>query len=129
MRNQWIAAIAALALLGGCNSTDQAGSQDTTASQAAKPAIAPGTTITGTVTFHDQIPISPGAKLDVKLVDIAQPEIAIAEKTFDVGGTPPFTFTLDFDPAKISASRTSPSPRVRTSSPISAASDRSKTPP
>ena len=106
MRNHWIAAIAALALLGGCNSADQGAGQSGTPSQAPKPAIAPGSAITGTVTFHDQIPINPGAKLDVKLVDIAQPEIAIAEKTFDVGGAPPFTFTLDFDPTRISASRT-----------------------
>lgn len=104
MRNLWIAAIAALAFLGGCSSADNNGSAPS--GQAAAPAIAPGTTITGTVTFHDQIPISAGAKLDVRLVDIVQPEIAIAEKTFDVGGAPPFNFSLDFDPSKIAATRT-----------------------
>ncbi|MEO5621967.1 MAG: YbaY family lipoprotein [Dokdonella sp.] len=102
MRNLWIAAIAALAFLGGCNSADQG----TSPGKVTTPAIAPGTTITGTVTLHDPIPIAAGAKLDVKLVDIAQPQIPIAEKTFDVGSTPPFTFSLDFDPAKISATRT-----------------------
>jgi putative lipoprotein len=101
MRNHWIAALAALAFLGGCNSADQGSSGKATA-----PAIAPGTTINGTVTFHDQIPIGAGAKLDVKLVDIATPEVAIAEKTFDVGGAPPFNFALDFDPGKIAATRT-----------------------
>ena len=102
MRNRWITAIAALAILGGCNSADQ----DASAGKANAPAIAPGTTITGSVTLHDPIPIAAGAKLDVQLVDIAQPQIPIAEKTFDVGSTPPFTFSLDFDPAKISATRT-----------------------
>lgn len=101
MRNQWIAVLAALAFLGGCNSADQAG-----AGKNAAPAIAPGSTINGTVTFHDQIPIGAGAKLDVKLVDIATPEVAIAEKVFEVGGTPPFNFALDFDPGKIGATRT-----------------------
>jgi putative lipoprotein len=101
MRNQWVAVLAALAFLGGCNSADQG-----TSGKSAAPAIAPGTTINGTVTLHDQIPIGSGAKLDVKLVDIAQPEIPIAEKIFDVGGTPPFNFALDFDPAKIAATRT-----------------------
>lgn len=104
MRNLWIAVMAALVFLGGCNSASNNGGAP--AGKVAAPAIAPGTTITGTVTFHDQIPISTSAKLDVRLVDVAQPEIAIAEKTFDVGGTPPFNFSLDFDPAKISASRT-----------------------
>jgi putative lipoprotein len=102
MRNRWIAAIAALALLGGCNATDQNAAAD----KAAAPAIAPGSTITGVVTLHDPIPIAAGAKLDVQLVDIAQPQIPIAEQTFDVGTTPPFNFSLDFDPSKISATRT-----------------------
>ena len=102
MRNHWIAAIAAVALLGGCNSADQ----ESAARKAAAPAIAAGTTITGKVTLRDQIPIGAGAKLDVKLVDVTQPEIAIAEKEFDISGAPPFTFALDFDPARISASRT-----------------------
>ncbi|MET0226045.1 MAG: YbaY family lipoprotein [Dokdonella sp.] len=107
MRKQWIAVVAALVILSGCNSANQgapgANGKDGTP---AAPAIAPGTTINGTVTFHDQIPIAPGSKLDVKLVDIAQPEISIAEKVFDVGGPPPFNFALDFDAAKIAATRT-----------------------
>lgn len=101
MRNQWIAVLATAAFLAGCNSADQAGS-----GKNAAPAIAPGSTINGTVTFHDQIPIGAGAKLDVKLVDIATPEVAIAEKTFDVGGAPPFNFALEFDPGKIGVTRT-----------------------
>jgi putative lipoprotein len=107
MRNQWIAVVAALVILGGCDSANQ-GATDASGKNGAPvaPAIAPGTTINGTVTFHDQIPIAQGSKLDVRLVDIAQPEIAIAEKIFDVGGAPPFTFALDFDPSKISANRT-----------------------
>ena len=101
MRNQWIAVLAALAFLGGCNSADQGAANKNVA-----PAIAPGSTINGTVTFHDQIPIGAGAKLDVKLVDISTPDVAIAEKTFDVGGAPPFNFALDFDAGKIAATRT-----------------------
>lgn len=102
MRNHWVAALAVLAFLGGC-SPDQGGSN---AGKPATPAVAAGTTINGTVTFHDQIPIGAGAKLDVKLVDIVQPEVPVAEKVFEVGGAPPFTFALDFDPAKINPGRT-----------------------
>ncbi len=101
MRNHWIAAVAALALLGGCNATDRNAQQ-----QAAAPAIAPGTQITGTVTLHDPIQIGEGAKLDIKLVDVAEPMIPIAEKVVGVNGQPPYSFTLDFDRHKISVGRT-----------------------
>jgi putative lipoprotein len=101
MRNHWIAAVAAVALLGGCDSANQ-----NTPAQPVQPAIAPGTTITGTVTLRDPIPIGAGAKLDIKLDDAAQPEIVIAAKTIEVSGQPPFNFSLDFDPKRISAERT-----------------------
>ncbi len=104
MRNLWIVAIAALVFLGGCSSADNNGGAPS--GKTAAPAIAPGTAITGTVTLHDPIAIGAGSKLNVRLVDIAQPEIAIAERTFDVSGAAPFSFSLDFDPSKISASRT-----------------------
>ena len=108
MRSQWIAVVAALVFLGGCDSANQGGANAPAKNGApAAPAIAPGTTINGSVTFHDQIPIAPGSKLDVKLVDVAQPEIAIAEKVIEVGtNPPPFSFALDFDAGKISATRT-----------------------
>lgn len=104
MRNLWIAALTALVFLGGCNSADQGANGAN--GKPATPAIAPGTTISGTVTLREQIPIAPGAKLDVRLVDVAQPEIALAEKSIEVTGAPPYQFALDFDPSKISASRT-----------------------
>jgi putative lipoprotein len=105
MRNRWIAAIAALAFLGGCNTADQGAPAAGNAPTAA-PAIAPGTAITGTVTLREPMPIEAGSKLEVRLVDVAQPDVAIAEKTFDVGGAPPFNFSLDFDRAKIDPART-----------------------
>ncbi|HEY0178351.1 MAG TPA: YbaY family lipoprotein [Dokdonella sp.] len=102
MRIHWIAAFAALALLVGCNSANQGAPTD----KPATPAIAPGTTITGSVSLRDAVPVGAGAKLDVRLVDVAQPEIAIAEKSIDVSGAPPYSFSLDFDPGKLTASRT-----------------------
>jgi putative lipoprotein len=102
MRNHWIAAVAALALLGGCNSADQPAAGQ----HAATPGVAAGTTITGKVTLREPLPIGAGAKLDVKLVDVAQPAIPVAEKVIDVSGAPPYAFSLDFDRAKVSAGRT-----------------------
>lgn len=103
MRKLMIAAIVALVFLAGCNSAEQNATQN---GKTAAPAIAPGTTITGTVTLHDPMTLGPGSKLNIRLVDVAQPEIAIAERSFDLSGAPPYSFSLDFDPSKISASRT-----------------------
>lgn len=104
MRIHWIAASAALAMLGGCNLINQ-GDQNDNGSQSV-PAIAPGSTITGTITLRDQIPVGPGAKLDIKLVDIGTPELPVAESNVEVSGQAPYQFSLDFDPAKISPGRT-----------------------
>ena len=103
MRIHWLAAIAALAMLGGCDSADKSstpGSQ-----KAAAPAIAPGTAITASVVLHDPMTIGAGAKLDARLIDSALPDTPLAEKTIEVSGNPPFNFTLDFDPARVTAAR------------------------
>lgn len=112
MRHLTIAALAALALLAGCNSSNQnqtanapAQGQGNAAGNAAANAPIPSS-LSGTVTLKDPATINAGAKLDVKLVDVAQPEVPIAEKTIDVSGAPPFNFTLDLDPGKIARNRT-----------------------
>ena len=102
MRIHWLAAVAALAMLGGCDSANQSAPA---AQKAAAPAIAPGTTITASVVLHDQMTIGAGAKLDARLIDSALPDAPLAEKTIDVSGNPPFNFTLDFDPARVNAGR------------------------
>lgn len=112
MRKLSIAAFIALGLLAGCNN---AGNQSPTAGGRAPPANNPAaaaantpipSTVSGSVTLKDPVEISQGAKLDVKLVDVATPDVPIAEKTLDVGGNPPFNFSLDIDPAKIDRGRT-----------------------
>ncbi|HEY6892583.1 MAG TPA: YbaY family lipoprotein [Rhodanobacteraceae bacterium] len=110
MRKLSIAAFIALGFLAGCNN---AGNQAPTAGGRpsangnAPAAEAPiPSAITGSVTLKDPVEIGQGAKLDIKLVDVATPEVPIAEKTMDVGGNPPFNFSLDIDPAKIDRKRT-----------------------
>ena len=61
--------------------------------------------VTGSVTLKDPVEVNAGAKLDIKLVDVAQPEIPVAVKTLDVSGQPPFNFSLDIDPSKIDPAR------------------------
>lgn len=103
MRIHLIAAIAALAALGGCDSQNQPAAD--TKAQAAS-AIAPGNAITGTITLRDPMPVGAGAKLDLRLADAGQPEPPVAAKTIDVSGAPPYSFSLDFERTRINAART-----------------------
>lgn len=110
MRNLSIVACVALGLLAGC---DQAGQNQPANGQAQAPrngqaAAAPApipSTVSGTVTLKDPVSINPGSKLAIKLVDVAQPDVPVAEKSMDVEGQPPFKFSVDLDPAKIDPKR------------------------
>lgn len=102
MRIQWLAALAALAILGGCNGADQ----QATSKAAASNGVAAGNTISAQVLLHDPMTIGAGAKLNTRLIDSALPDAPLAEKTFDVSGNPPFNFSLDFDRARVEPSRT-----------------------
>lgn len=110
MRNLSIVAFVALATLAGCNSPSQT-SPATGQTRAPSNGSNPGTpapipsTVTGSVTLKDPGAVAPGAKLDIKLVDVAQPDVPVAEKTLDVSGPPPFNFSLELDPAKIDPKR------------------------
>jgi putative lipoprotein len=111
MRNLPLAALAALAfaVLAGCNPANQnEGAAPNGASGASGNAAANApipSTVSGSVTLKDQVTVGEGAKLDVKLVDVAEPGVPIAEKTFDVSGAPPFSFSLDLDPSRIDRKR------------------------
>ena len=102
MRIQWLAALAALAILGGCNGTDQQAAGKAGATNG----VAAGNTITAQVLLHDPMTIGAGAKLSTRLIDSALPDAPLAEKTFDVSGNPPFNFSLDCARARVEPSRT-----------------------
>jgi len=115
MRKLSIAAFIALGLLAGCNNAGNqapttAGGQAPAKNPAAAAAAAANapipSTVSGSVTLKDPVQISQGAKLAVKLVDVATPDVPIAEKNLDVSGNPPFQFSLDIDPARIDRGRT-----------------------
>lgn len=110
MKNYVAAALTALAVLGGCNSSNQTGTTPPAASngtpsgeQQANGAIPDH--INGTITLRVDAEINPGAKLSVKLVDVAQQELIIAETSEVISGPPPYQFTLPVDPASIDRSR------------------------
>ncbi len=111
MKNYVAAALTALAVLGGCNSSNQTANAPSangngtppTAEELANAPI-PGQ-INGTVNLRVPAEINPGAKLSVKLVDVAQPELVLAEASQDVTGPPPYQFTLVVDPSGIDRTR------------------------
>lgn len=111
MRKLPIVAFIALGVLAGCNNAGNqsptAGGQTSPKDAAAAAANAPiPSSVSGSVTLRDPVEISQGAKLDIKLVDVSTPDVPIAEKNMDVGGNPPFNFSLDIDPSKIDRHRT-----------------------
>ncbi|ANB16130.1 YbaY family lipoprotein [Dokdonella koreensis] len=108
MRKLLAPTLLGLIVLGGCQSGEQnAGAPPAgTAPASGAPPVQQATAISGTVTLRDQIPLSAEAKLTTRLVDLAQPEVALAEKVQAVGGVQPFQFVLDFDPGKIDPKRT-----------------------
>lgn len=103
--------LAALVVLVGCNSSTPPAGNGTTAGTSAQSAGAGandplGTTISGNVALREPMAIGEGARLELKLVDVAQPEFVIAESNDNVAGQPPYHFTLNFDPARIDRTRT-----------------------
>lgn len=104
-------ALTALAVLGGCNSSNQtanapAGDANGTAPTAKQLANAPiPDHINGTVNLRVPAAINPGAKLTIKLVDVAQPELTLADTSEDVSAQPPYQFTLPVDPSAIDKTR------------------------
>ena len=104
-------ALAALVILGGCNSsTSPAGGATAPAAKPGQPATAAesplATAVTGSVALRDPMTIGDGARLALKLVDVAQPDAVIAESNDTVAGQPPYRFTLNFEPVRIDRSKT-----------------------
>ena len=107
MRHLSIVAFVALGFLAGCNQSGNnqpAGGQAQGNGQNAAAEAPIPSSISGSVTLKDPITVGAG-KLELKLVDVAQPDIPVAEKSIDVTGQPPFQFQIDLDPAKIDKKR------------------------
>ena len=104
-------ALTALAVLGGCNSSNQPSTASTpnangapqTPEQAANAPIP--SQVSGNISLREPAAINEGSKLSVQLVDVAQQDLIIAETSENVGSQPPYPFTLPIDPAKIDRTR------------------------
>lgn len=103
-------ALAALVVLGGCNSSTPPATPSAPAAGNAAPAAAAnaplGTSISGSATLREPMQLGDGARLELKLVDVTLPDIVIAESTENVSGQPPFRFSLTFDPTRIDRTKT-----------------------
>ena len=85
--------VATLALLAGCDQFK--GSSDAEIAKKAEPKVVETDTITGNVIMRDQIVVDEGSRLEIKLVDLSQEEIPVAETTQTVTGQPPYAYSLD----------------------------------
>ncbi|MFA7320559.1 MAG: YbaY family lipoprotein [Dokdonella sp.] len=104
-------ALTALAVLGGCNSSNQDaapsaagnnGSASATQTQAQAPVA---NQVSGTINLREPAVINPGSKLSIQLVDVAQQELVLAETSETVSTQPPYSFSLPMDPSRIDHSR------------------------
>ena len=60
--------------------------------------------VTGSITYRERIALTPGARVEVKLLDVSLQDVAarvIAEQTIDVSHQVPIAFELVYDPAEI----------------------------
>lgn len=111
MKNYVAAALTALVVLGGCNSSNQTANTPSADGNGAPPtaqqqANAPiPSQVDGTITLRVPAEINPGAKLTIKLVDVAQQELTLAETSQDVSSQPPYQFTLPVNPSSIDPTR------------------------
>jgi putative lipoprotein len=104
-------ALTALAVLGACSPSDPpAGTSPSNGGQTASnngqaaPAPIPSQ-VSGTVSLRVPAVINPGAKLSVQLVDVAQPEVVIAQSDTDVSTQPPYSFSLPLEAGRIDQTR------------------------
>ncbi len=104
-------ALTALAVLGGCNSSDQGAAASTTngngagsSTQQHADAGIPNQ-ISGSITLREPAAINPGSKLNIQLVDVAQQDLVLAQTSEDVSTQPPYQFTLPVDQSRIDPTR------------------------
>ncbi|MBL0162947.1 MAG: YbaY family lipoprotein [Xanthomonadales bacterium] len=104
-------ALTALAVLGGCNSSNQNTATSTVSDNGAAAGTHPQAAapipnqISGSISLREPAAITPGSKLSIKLVDVAQQDLTLAETSEDVTSQPPYPFTLPVNPSLIDHAR------------------------
>ncbi|MEP6940947.1 MAG: YbaY family lipoprotein [Rudaea sp.] len=94
MRSLIATPLVAALLLSGCGSSAPP--------PPAKPTVAPiPNSVTGSITLREPRELSEAAKADVKVVNVAQPELVLAQATVPNANKFPVAFSLPIDPSKV----------------------------
>jgi putative lipoprotein len=99
MRMSTLFAPVFLALLAGCNSSTAPAPQ-------APPPKPVADHVGGHVLLREPRELSPQSKLDLKIADVAQPDVVLAQTTISPANQPPIMFHLPIDASKVDAKRT-----------------------
>jgi len=99
MRNSILPALLALALLSGCNSS-------TPPPQVAAPVQKVASSVSGRVMLRDPRELSAQTRLELRVTDVAQPGLILAQKTISPANQPPIAFNLPIDSGKVDPRRT-----------------------
>lgn len=97
MRLSMLIALSAMLLLVGCNSSNP---------PPPPPAPKIASTVSGKVLLREPRELSTEAKLDVRVVDVAQPGLVLAQTTVSPANEPPIAFSMPIDVAKVDPRRT-----------------------
>jgi putative lipoprotein len=99
MRSSKLFVLLAIALLAGCNSSSPPPQQ-----AAPPPKIA--NSVSGRVMLREPRELSAQAKLDLRVNDVAQPGVVLAQTTISPANQPPISFNLPIDTNKVDPRRT-----------------------
>ena len=99
MRMSTLFALTFLALLAGCNSSNAP-------APTAPPAKPIADHIDGRVMLREPRELSEQAKLELKIADVAHPDVVLAQTTVSPANQPPIAFHLPIDVSKVDAKRT-----------------------
>ncbi|HEY2394944.1 MAG TPA: YbaY family lipoprotein [Rudaea sp.] len=99
MRHSMLPALLALALLSGCNSPSPP-------PQATAPVQKIASSVSGRVMLRDPRELSAQTRLELRVTDVAQPGLVLAQTTISPANQPPIAFNLPIDPGKVDPRRT-----------------------
>lgn len=98
MRSFLITALLALAFLGGCSSSNTP--------PPAPPAPKIANAVSGRVMLREPRELSQQARLELSVIDVANPGLALAQTVITPANQPPISFNLPIDTGKVDARRT-----------------------
>jgi putative lipoprotein len=99
MRSSMLFLLLALGLLAGCNSSAPPPPQ-------AAPAPKIANSVSGKVMLREPRELSAQSRLELRVTDVAQPGVVLAQTTISPANQPPIAFNLPIDPNKVDARRT-----------------------